>query len=278
MKWGIIGTGNMGKVWLHALSSSKSVSEKNIFLYNRSFLKAYELKNDYPDVHIVQAMDTVIRECDIILLCAKPKDIIDIAKKLKDKINEDQCVISITSSILVDQLGAILHHNTARIIPSITNRALSGATLVTFNENMDDGFKEILWDCCSEFSTPIEISDEHVRISSDIVSCGPAFISFILESMIEAAVKQTGLPKEEASKMAETMIIGYGKLLDENIYTFSTLKEKVMVKGGITGEGMKALEGTFQNIFEPVFESTHLKFDSEKKIIGEMVQKIHSES
>jgi len=276
LKWGIIGTGNMGQVLLHALTSSHAVKEKDVYLYNRTFLKAYALKEDYPNVHVCQTMEAVIDECDFILLCAKPIEIIDIAYQMKDRVDETKTIISITSPISVEQLSDIFHHNVARIIPSITNRANNGVTLMTFNKHIDPNKKAILIQTFKQFSTPVEIEEPHVRIASDIVSCGPAFFSFMLEKMIVAANKQTGIPEEVATILSEQMMIGLGKLFDDQIFNLPALKEKVMVKGGITGVGMKALEQSFQDVFENVFHATHTKFDLEKEKVENHITQIES--
>jgi len=50
------------------------------------------------------------------------------------------------------------------------------------------------------------------------------------------------------------MLIGTAKLLEKNHYTLQELQEKVLVKGGITGEGIKVLEeGRLTELFEAVF-------------------------
>ncbi|TFB24868.1 late competence protein ComER [Filobacillus milosensis] len=271
MKWGIVGTGNMGTVLLHALTSSQAVNQDDVYLYNRTFMKAYALKKDYPKVHVVQMLDSLISECDFILLCAKPKEIIKLAKELKSEVRPEQCVISITSSVSVDHLNDILPCQVARMIPSITNRALSGVTLLTFPNNFDQEKKWMLLQTCKHFSKPVEVEEQHVRIASDIVSCGPAFLSFILEEMIQSAHKKTGIPVHQATTLVEQMVVGFGKLFEENIYDFSSLKEKVMVKGGITGEGMIALEHSFNDVFDEVFNATHTKFYNEKDHIDAIV-------
>ncbi|RPF55567.1 late competence protein ComER [Aquisalibacillus elongatus] len=271
MKWGIIGTGNMGTVLLHALTSSGAVSEKNVYLYNRTFMKAYKLKDHYPDVHVLQMRDSIVDECDIIFLCAKPKQIVSIAHEIKDQVSPNQIIISITSSVSVELLDEILPCSVVRMIPSITNRALKGVSLLTFSDTIDANQKLLIQQTCKHFSKPIEIEEEHVRIASDIVSCGPAFLSFILEDMIDAAHKKTGIPVDQATSLVEEMIIGYGKLFEERIYDFSSLKDKVMVKGGITGEGMVALEDSYHQVFSHVFDATHEKFYNEKDHIDHLV-------
>lgn len=80
MNWGIIGTGNMGKVLLHSLTQSQAVEEKNLYLYNRTLMKAYELLNQYPNVHVERSLTSMANKCDVLLLCAKPKEISKLPK------------------------------------------------------------------------------------------------------------------------------------------------------------------------------------------------------
>ena len=56
------------------------------------------------------------------------------------------------------------------------------------------------------------------------------------------------------------MLIGMGDLLKKGIYTLPTLQEKVCVKGGITGEGIKVLEAQTGDMFNQLFEATQEKF------------------
>ncbi|MDQ0351086.1 competence protein ComER [Alkalibacillus filiformis] len=274
MNWGIIGTGNMGTVIMNALIKSNAVDERNIYVNNRTFLKAYELKEDYPGIHVLQTVDAIADTCDVIFLCTKPKEIVSVAHRLNGQLNEKQLVVSITSSVSVDHLEQLLGCQTARMIPSITNRVLQGTTLLTFGSTITEEMKQMLTQTCKLFSSPLEINDQYVRVASDLVSCGPAFISYLLQSMIKAAQEETGIDEETATQLVETMMIGYGKLLDENLYDLNSLKEKVMVKGGITGEGMKALELCVPNGLNEVFKATHEKFYNEQNHADELVNQL----
>ncbi|WP_188206220.1 late competence protein ComER [Alkalibacillus aidingensis] len=264
MNWGIIGTGNMGTVIMNALISSNAVDERNLYVNNRTFLKAYQLKEDHPGIHVVQTIDAIAESCDIIFICTKPKEIISIANQLEKQVSENQCVISITSSITLANLEELLSCQTARMIPSITNRAMYGTTLLTFGNNITEEMKHLLLQTCKLFSEPVEIEEEHVRIASDLVSCGPAFISYLLQLMITDAHEKTGINQQQATELVECMIIGYGKLLEDQYYDLDSLKQKVMVKGGITGEGMIALEKALPKGFTEVFNATHDKFYHEQ--------------
>jgi competence protein ComER len=113
----------------------------------------------------------------------------------------------------------------------------------------------------------MEIEEKVTRVASDISSCGPAFISYILERMIKAAVKVTDISEEQATDLVTQMMIGYGQLFKNNFYTLETLQEKVSVKGGVTGEGLKVLEEELGPIFEHLFEKTQAKFSEDHQIV-----------
>ena len=59
--------------------------------------------------------------------------------------------------------------------------------------------------------------------------------------------------------MASEMIIGLGELLKQGHYTLPSLQEKVCVKGGITGEGIKVMEEELGDVFEHVISSNTYK-------------------
>ena len=74
-------------------------------------------------------------------------------------------------------------------------------------------------------------------------------------------MRTTEIDRDTATILTEKMLIGLGDLLSKGIYTLPTLQEKVCVKGGITGEGIKVLEASkIEETFADVFRATHEKF------------------
>jgi competence protein ComER len=115
----------------------------------------------------------------------------------------------------------------------------------------------------AKISVPVTIDEKITRVASDIVSCGPAFFSYLLQRFILAAVKETEIDQETATVMASEMIVGLGELIKQGHYTLPSLQEKVCVKGGITGEGIKIMEEELGEVFEHVFQATHSKFNED---------------
>ncbi|MFE8703236.1 late competence protein ComER [Cytobacillus sp. FJAT-54145] len=263
MKIGVIGTGNMGRILVEALIDGKAVSPSSLVITNRTIAKAMNIKNSYPGVEVEESPLNVAMNSDLIFVCVKPKDVYQVLQKISPHLTSNHCVVSITSPISVEQLETVVTCSVARVIPSITNRALAGVSLMTFGTRCEEKWKANLKELFTHVSRPLEIEEEITRVSSDIVSCGPAFYSYLTRRFIQAAVSETKIDEETATILASEMLIGLGELLRKGFYTLPTLQEKVCVKGGITGEGIKVLEAELGEIFEHVFQATHEKFEED---------------
>ncbi|MEH7157013.1 late competence protein ComER [Neobacillus drentensis] len=260
MNIGIIGTGNMGRMLVEALIEGKAISPASMIITNRTKSKALLLKDRYRDIKVKSTPREVALESDLVFVCVKPLDVYKILDEMKLHLSPEKCLISITSPISTSQIEKKILCSTARVIPSITNRALAGVSLITYGENCSDVWKAKIEELITKISVPVHIDESITRAASDIVSCGPAFFSYLLQSFIKAAVKETKIDEKKATIMASEMIVGLGELLKQGHYTLATLQEKVCVKGGITGEGIKVLDNELGDVFEHIFQATQAKF------------------
>ncbi|ALC81691.1 MULTISPECIES: late competence protein ComER [Bacillus] len=267
MNIGFIGTGNMGTILIEALIESKAVNPSFLSITNRTLEKAKTLKNKYPEIQLAETPEDVILQSELIFLCVKPLDIYPFLSKHSRLFTEKQCLITITSPIRVDQIEQIVPCQTARIIPSITNRAFAGISLITYGSSCTDKTKTNILQLLKGISLPVQIEERITRVASDIVSCGPAFFSYLVQRFIDAAVAETNISHAEATVLSKEMLVGLGKLLEKEHYTLPSLQEKVCVKGGVTGEGIKALDEGIGDMFHRLFRSTHTKFEEDLSLI-----------
>lgn len=267
MKIGIIGVGKMGNMLCRTLLTSKAVSPEDVHITQRSNQHSTILKQDYPTIHVHQTLDTLLPEVNLIIICLRPLDIHPVLKQFQTQLS-NKMVLSITSPITVNELASLLHTNVARVVPSITNQTKSGVTLVTFHPACDANWKQTIFTLLQSFSTPVIVTDEVIRISSDITSCGPAFISSLLRTWMEAASKHTSLDPFLAEHFMREMMIGFGKLMEKEYDDFQTLENTVIVKGGVTGVGIHVIEKHAPPLFDELVLKTQEKFaDDRQKII-----------
>jgi competence protein ComER len=260
MNIGIIGTGNMGRILVEAMIDGKAISPSSMMITNRTKSKAFSLKNKYREIRIGANPGEVAAESDLVFVCVKPLDVFKVLDEIKPHLSPNKCLVTITSPISTSQIEKIVSCSTARVIPSITNRALSGVSLITYGDKCSDHWKIKVEKLVTKIGVPLHIDEKITRAASDIVSCGPAFFSYLLQSFIQAAVKETEIDENAATIMASEMIVGLGELLKQGHYTLASLQEKVCVKGGITGEGIKVLDNELGDVFEHLFQATQAKF------------------
>ena len=257
---GIIGTGNMGTILIESLITSGFLNQNRLIINNRTHVKAECLKEKYPGIHVAHSSVEIAKSANLIFICVKPHEIHPLIEIMEPHLTAEQCLVTITSPLSPKQLERMVPCSCARLIPSITNRAQSGASILTFGESCKEVWRAHLHQLAESFSRPLQIETQYTRVTSDIVSCGPAFFSYLARSFIDAAVLHTGINQEQATELTQSMLIGLGELLNQQYFTLPALQEKVCVKGGITGEGIKVLDKELEGVFKRLFEATEKKF------------------
>ncbi|BAU27152.1 competence protein ComER [Aneurinibacillus soli] len=262
MHIGFIGTGSMGTMLLEAFIESGAVAPDQIIASNRSSHKLDVLIQKHSGLHTGTNIH-VAQKADVVFLCVKPLEYRAVLDEIQATLTPEKLILSITSSIGVKRLESYIPSKIARIIPSITNTAHSGASLVTFGSRLTPADRTSLLKLIATISTPIEIEEDHTRISSDITSCGPAFFSFLMQRYIDCAVEETGISEEQATEMMTAMVIGMGRLLEDGRYSLPSLQAKVCVPGGVTGIGLNVLDKETKDTFNHLVQATQRKFHTD---------------
>jgi competence protein ComER len=263
VKVGFIGTGSMGSLLIEAFIRSGALPSESILANNRTRHKVERLAGLYPGLQIAEASVDVAQSSEIIFICVKPKEYKKVLDDIGPYVGEDQIVVSITSPVFVDDLERALSAKIAKIIPSITHSAFSGPSLCIFGQRITPADREKLERLMSFVSSPIEIDEHYTRVSSDLTSCSPAFFSFLLEKMADAAHRETGISRESAIFLISQMTVGMGKLLSEGGFTLETLQQRVAVPGGITADGLKMLDTELEGVFNKLIRTTHAKYEED---------------
>lgn len=263
MNIGFIGTGTMGSLLIEAFIASGALLPTQIAISNRTFAKAQALANRFSGLRAEYTNAGAACGCDIIFLCIKPLEFKKVVDDLKAVIRPNQIVVSITSPVLISHLEGELDCRVAKVIPSITNFVWSGASLCIYGQTMQEEDKAKLEDLLAHISEPLRIDESYTRIVSDLSSCGPAFISFLLEQFVDAAVEETGIGREEALRVASAMLLGTGMLLNEGGLTPADVQERVAVPGGITAKALNLLRRETDGVFNQLIRTTHAKFNED---------------
>ncbi|WP_219836262.1 late competence protein ComER [Paenibacillus sp. R14(2021)] len=260
MNVGFIGIGSMGSLLIDTFIGSGALKPSQITASNRTFAKAVCLADRHPGLQAVPLNRDAVIDQDIIFLCVKPLEYKNVLDGIRDALLPNQLIISITSPVLLEQLEESVPCKVAKVIPSITNYMCSGTALCMYGSRMTDADILRLNGLLSYISEPLQIDEAHARIVSDLSSCGPAFMSFLLQKFIDAAVEETGISREQARVIASEMLLGTGQLLTSGDMTPEELQARVAVPGGITMQALALLDRELDGVFNSVIRTTHAKY------------------
>ncbi|MBO8164153.1 MAG: late competence protein ComER [Brevibacillus sp.] len=268
MQVGFVGTGSMGSILIESLLSAHALLPANLIIFNRTPSKAARLAERHPGITVAESNAEVARKSDWLILCVKPLEYRQAIAQFEDQLQERHLLVTITSPVQLSELESTVPCPVVRAVPSITNAAQSGLTLIEFGSRVTDEQKHAVFSLFAQISNPLVIQERFLRIASDISSCGPAFISYVLQQMIEAAVEETGISREAATFLTTQMMIGFAELLRQEVFSLPALQERVCVPGGITGEGLAALAKGIPGVFNDVFRRTHAKFAEDQELMS----------
>jgi competence protein ComER len=253
----------MGSILIEAFIQSGALNPEQIIASNRTTDKARRLAEAYPGLRATSSNVEAVQGADMVFLCIKPAEYMRVLAEIRSVAEPGQIFVSITSPVLLKHLESMLPGKVMKMIPSITNYVLSGATLVIYGERMQQADKDLLENMLTHISVPLCVEEEHTRICSDLSSCGPAFLSYFVQQFIEAAVSKTGIPRSTAIQLVGEMVLGTGKLLTTGGFNPSTLQSRVTVPGGITEAGLQLMSSDLDGMFERLVAATHAKYDED---------------
>lgn len=260
MKVGFIGTGSMGGLLVEAFIRSGALRPGDITVANRTAAKAERLASRYPGMRTAQSNADAVSGCDLVFLCIKPLDFKPVIDEIRASVQPEQLIVSITSPVLLAHLEEWLPCRIAKVIPSIANMSLSGAALCIYGSRIEPEHQAMLEGLLSHISEPVRINEQYTRVASDLSSCGPAFMAYVLQRFVDAAVEETGIGREEAARLAAGMLHGTGRLLAREGLTTEALIERVSVPGGITAAALQQLDAELDGVFNRIIRTTHAKF------------------
>lgn len=176
MRVGFIGTGSMGSILIASFIRSRALKPNQITASNRTKSKAVELSNQYPGLKAVRSNSEAATNSDLVFICVKPLEFKQVIDEIKEVVKSEQIIVSITSPVMIRLLEDHLPCKVAKVIPSITNYECSGASLCMYGRKMNEEDQTLLEDLLGYISTPIRVEEDYTRVTSDLSSCGPAFL------------------------------------------------------------------------------------------------------
>ena len=258
MKYGFIGTGNMGGALAAAVAKSENAE---LLLYDKYMEKAQALAEKI-DAAAASFEDTV-QQSDFLFIGVKPYLVGKVLAEVNEKLNGNRPVIvSMAAGVTVEELSAMVDLPVIRILPNTPALVGKGLALAAKNDQVTEEMKENFLAAMAPSGETIWMEENVFDGAGTVASCGPAFAYMFMEALADGGV-YCGVPREQAMFCAAQMLVGAGEMLKQSGMHPGALKDAVCSPGGSTIEGVRTLE---ENGFR--FAATQAVINAWKKMTG----------
>ena len=257
-KIGFLGAGNMATSIIQGLIASKKVKRDQIYISDKDRRKR-TAKKRLLKVKVAKNNIDLINSSDIVILCVKPQDIEGTLKEIQTTYNKDKIIISIIAGVKLSLLSRYVSKDAKliRVMPNIGSLAQESITAINYSKNLDSKTKKIVESIFNAVGETEEIDEKQMDIVTALSGSGPAYIAYMLNSLIKASIKE-GLSKSKAQHLSFQMAKGAIELLKEKKIEIEDLIKMVTSKGGTTEAALKVFNkrGLNKIIIEAVKAAT----------------------
>ena len=241
---GFIGIGNMGGAMAKAIAK-RADELKKVVIYDVN-QNMYQDFIEYKSMVIAKDLNTLVKESRYIVLSIKPQYYEEVCAKIKEDLNKDQVIVTVSPSHTMEMMKKLLGEEIKiiRTMPNTPAQIGEGVTAYTYlagelSKEEIDSFLGFF----NSFGRTLHIEEKLMPAVVATTGSSPAYAYMFIEAMADAAVS-LGLPRSQAYEMSALAIKGACEMVLQTRKHPGELKDAVTSPGGTTIEAVKALEAT----------------------------------
>ena len=264
LKYGFIGTGNMGGALARAVG--KAVSGDCMIVADKAEVKAEAMARSLHCQHGTNK--DAAAKAQFLFLGVKPQILPALIEEIRPVLavrNDRFVIVTMAAGVTVARLHELLgaKYPVIRIMPNTPVAVGEGMIEYTVSD-------DVFMDEISEFAEALRHAGKLDRLEEKLIDAatalagsGPAFVYLFAESLADGAVA-CGLPREKAMEYAARTIKGAAAMMLSSEKHPGELKDEVCSPGGTTIAGVKALEkGAFRGT---VMEAVTAAYEKAKRL------------
>ncbi len=236
----IIGAGVMGEALLSGLVRAGRRVDR-LLVGEKRAERAAELEERY-GVSVVTNVEAATK-ADTLALVVKPQDMADVLGEIAPVLRPGQLIVSLAAGITTGFIESHVPDGVAvvRVMPNTPALVDEGMAAISPGSHCDDAHLAEAEGLLASVGRVMRIPERQQDAVTAISGSGPAYIFFVVESMIEAGV-HLGLPRATASDLVIQTLVGSAKMLRETGTHPTVLREQVTSPGGTTASALRELE------------------------------------
>jgi pyrroline-5-carboxylate reductase len=236
----VIGAGVMGGSLLSGLVRAGR-NTQDLLVGEKRRERARELEERY-GVTVVSNVEAA-QKADTLALVVKPQDMADVLEELAPHVRPGQLVVSLAAGITTGFIESRLADGVAvvRVMPNTPALVDEGMAAISRGSHCDESHLLEAESLMASTGRVVRVPERQQDAVTAISGSGPAYLFFVVESMIEAGV-HLGLPRSTATELVVQTVVGSAKLLRETGEHPTVLRERVTSPGGTTAAAVRQLE------------------------------------
>ncbi|MFW6090761.1 MAG: pyrroline-5-carboxylate reductase [Actinomycetota bacterium] len=240
MSIAILGAGVMGEALLSGLLRAGRRPE-DVLVTERRPERGKELVERYGVSYVTNA--EAAKQADTLALLVKPQDMAGLLDEIAAHVRPSQLVVSLAAGITTSFIESRLPDGVAvvRVMPNTPALVDEGMAAIAPGGHCDDGHLHEAEQLLRATGKVVRVPEKQLDAVTAISGSGPAYVFYVVEAMIEAAV-HLGLPRATATELAVQTVVGSAKLLRETGEHPTVLREQVTSPGGTTAAAVRLLE------------------------------------
>ncbi|MGH3335614.1 MAG: pyrroline-5-carboxylate reductase, partial [Nocardioides sp.] len=173
----------------------------------------------------------------------KPQDMDDLLAEIAGELKPGQLLVSLAAGITTAFIEARVPDGVAvvRVMPNTPALVDEGMAAISPGSHCDDVHLAEAESLMASTGKVMRIPERQMDAVTAISGSGPAYIFFVVESMIEAGV-HLGLPRSTATELVVQTVVGSAHMLRETGTHPAVLREQVTSPGGTTAAALRELE------------------------------------
>jgi pyrroline-5-carboxylate reductase len=236
----ILGAGVMGETLLSGLvRAGRRVDD--LLVGEKRPERAKELE-ERDGVTVVSNIEAT-RKAETLALVVKPQDMGDLLDEIAPELRPGQLVVSLAAGITTAFIESRVPSGVAvvRVMPNTPALVDEGMAAIAPGSHCDDHHLAEAEELMGSTGRVLRVPERQMDAVTAISGSGPAYIFFVVESMIEAGV-HLGLPRATATDLVVQTVVGSAKMLRETGTHPAVLREQVTSPGGTTAAALRELE------------------------------------
>lgn len=236
----IIGAGVMGETLLSGLlRAGRPVA--SVMVGEKRPERAAELEERY-GVRVLGNREAA-RTAETLALVVKPQDMSDLLAEITPDLRPGQLIVSLAAGITTAFIEERVPDGVAvvRVMPNTPALVDEGMAAISRGSACDEAHLLEAESLMAATGKVLRVPERQQDAVTAISGSGPAYLFFVVESMIEAGV-HLGLPRATATDLVVQTVVGSAKLLRDTGEHPTVLREQVTSPGGTTAAAIRELE------------------------------------